>query len=764
MKKVMLVSLCIVLGILGIIAGNPLTNNAIIITMVMILISSTYIVYKSIKDKNYRLIENKLDLFIIILVFSSYLPLIFKTYVSLEGTIEYILRYTSILAIYFLVKDLVKENKKLKKYLKNTIIIIGIIVFIFGLDNLTFGISEKLFEILKVPNIIDNNDNRMISTFGYANTFCIAMSISFILSIFACLKENNKILRNFYLIAIHLCETGIILSYSRGGWLITAISCFIIYFTLKKEEKLKYIYILILSSGFTSIFVILFRNLSIKKEYLLIYIVLLILNILIVAANVIFRKLNTNFAFAKFKHILKYKKYIITIIIILITIFIILGLSLSKPLQLFQDKDTSNSEYSERIYNIEPNKEYKLIFDIEAKQSTEFLKNYEIIIEEKNYLYDTINTISEEIGNYIGKKEFNIKTQEETKDLKITFKSKSNTIQRGFKINSLTVNGKNIPLNYVYLPKGMVEKIQNFNIFDVSVQERIEFIKTAVLMGIDNIWTGVGGDGFRYLQGKYQSYYYSISEAHSYIAEIFSEFGILGLFAFISIVIILIKNIIKDIKLKKHDNIPIYVILGLVLSHSMVDFDMSFMYIMTIVYIGFALISNEGKCIYNKNIKIIKIINLAFLTLFIINIYAGSLVIIDDYKSNNNSNIYLEKDILELSDQLEKEPFKDNVEKSYLIIEKIKREDLDEKNKYINEIYNNLVKTKDLDKFNINYYISRLNLILELKELVDDSDIHKLEELEKEEKQYISYILEDNRTRLNNDEKEEYREILEESS
>lgn len=54
-----------------------------------------------------------MDIFVIILMFSCYMPLIFKTYASLEDTIVNILTYTSLVAIYFIRKEIEEKNIKI---------------------------------------------------------------------------------------------------------------------------------------------------------------------------------------------------------------------------------------------------------------------------------------------------------------------------------------------------------------------------------------------------------------------------------------------------------------------------------------------------------------------------------------------------------------------------------------------------------------------------------------------------------------------------
>ena len=765
MKQLFLIMLCIILGIAGIFVGNPLTNNTKIIIFFVLVIASIYILYKTIKDKKYKLIDNKIDIIMILLVISSYVPLILKKYASMEGTIEYILRYTSILGIYFLVKDLTRENKKIEKYVANTIILVNIIIFIFGIDNLTFNVFGNFLDKIGVPNIIDNNDNRLISTFGYANSFCIAMLISFVLSSFAYLKENRIIVKKSYMSLNFIFLVGIILSYSRGGWFFTALALVLIYISLEKNKKREYIKVLIISTIGVIIYTSIFKQCLINKEFLISWIALFVIMAVIIISKDLLDKCKIEKIKFIFDKLYKFRYILIFVVIIGFIITIMIGLGLSRPLVLFQDKDVSNGEYSQRIYNIEPNKEYKIILDIEAKQNMELVKNYEIIIEQKNYLYDTIDSISEKLGNYRGVKEFNIKTTKDTTDLKITFKSNSNVNQRGLTIKSLKINEKEEILKYLYLPKGIIEKIQNFKLSDVSVIERLEFMKTGVLIGIDNLWTGVGGDGYKYLEGTYQSYYYFTTEAHSYIVELFTEFGILGLISFVLLIVYLLKQFLKEYKNRNCESIAIYIIVLVLLLHSIIDFNMSFMYIMLMFYIFIAMISAKRGDIALKRKSYI--LNILTIVIFILNIYGNTMIVCkasekENLENENNTNI--SKILIDL----EEEPYRNDLENIYKLIvildNNITNENIEEYREYIDKIYKEISKREIVNKFDIKYHINILSTIKTIEEVLENKSIEgyleKFKSLENNEKNYISNLLNDKRTRLDVEEKENYEKIV----
>ena len=70
--------ICFILYGYSIFIGSPLKNNTEIINLIVLLIFVIYVIVNLIKNKSYRIIKSKIVLFIILLVFSSYIALIFK--------------------------------------------------------------------------------------------------------------------------------------------------------------------------------------------------------------------------------------------------------------------------------------------------------------------------------------------------------------------------------------------------------------------------------------------------------------------------------------------------------------------------------------------------------------------------------------------------------------------------------------------------------------------------------------------------------------
>ncbi len=236
--------ICMILYGYSIFIGAPIKDNTNVINLVVLTIFLIYILVNIIKNKEYKIIRNNIDIFIVILVFSSYISLIFQNYANLEATIEYIIKYTSILCMYIMIRDITKKDKKYINYIINTLIISAISIFLLGLDNLTFNYSEKFIELTNNVDV-ENGDRRFLGIFGYANTTAILMLIISIIAIGRYLKSNKKQEKILYNTIIFINISTIIMSYSRSTWIIAMIIYLVYILFLKKEDKIKYIELII---------------------------------------------------------------------------------------------------------------------------------------------------------------------------------------------------------------------------------------------------------------------------------------------------------------------------------------------------------------------------------------------------------------------------------------------------------------------------------------------------------------------------------------
>lgn len=147
----------------------------------------------------------------------------------------------------------------------------------------------------------------------------------------------------------------------------------------------------------------------------------------------------------------------------------------------------------------------------------------------------------------------------------------------GLIVKSLTINGKEHPLKYRYLPVSLVDKIKSIRVNNKSVWERGVFYQDALKIIKNNLFFGLGGNAWRYEYEKVQSYQYGATEIHSYPLQILMDYGIISFIALFYIVGIIVKH---TIVYENEESFGIYISILLLLAHSFIDFDMSFFYIM----------------------------------------------------------------------------------------------------------------------------------------------------------------------------------------
>lgn len=281
----------------------------------------------------------------------------------------------------------------------------------------------------------------------------------------------------------------------------------------------------------------------------------------------------------------------IVIIFIIIIIIIIIGLQQTKPLVMF-NTSTSEKEITKEIYQVQGNTNYTFTFDLEAKSIYTNTDIFKVTILEKNKYFDDIKQTEIEFGTYIGKKEISITTTENTTEIFIIFSSKIVKEDIYLKINKLFINNHEEVLNYKYLPTNLVNKIKNINFNTKSAWERGIFITDALKLVKSNFLFGIGGDGWQYREGEVQSYYYWAREVHSYPVQVFLEFGIVGFLSLVGIVILVIKYSYTYLKQKKDiEFVTILCSILIVFLHRFLDFDMSHMCIMLMIFTLLGILS-----------------------------------------------------------------------------------------------------------------------------------------------------------------------------
>lgn len=583
-QKIIQVGLIIVIFISGILIGTPLGTSASIINLIINILAILYVIITSCVNKREQVISNKIDIFVLILCISPTIPIIFKTYASLADSIEYLTKYLSCFILYLIASQMYKKDKNTSKYINIGIVITILVIILFGIDIVTTNLFNNFLENIN-STIIDQGEVRLSSTFGYGNTFAVIVAFGLIININLIKSLENKIVKYLFQCISFVYMASFILSFSRIVYICFAI-LLIIYLLLIKEKK-EVLKIVIISGIYGLIYSKIFMNILNTNNYIPIWSWLIIFAIINGTSITII-----NHVKIKIKN-LNIKKVIFISIILVVMLFGLLIYAFNQKSDLILFNTSNTNEVVRYLYNIEYEEHFVCEFDIESyisKDSTVF----EIEILEKNRYFDDIKSTIVELKTYEGKKKIDITLDKQVAQIYIYFRT--NEYQEGqyLKIKDFNINGKQKIINYKYLPTNLVTKITSISFKHKSAWERLVFIKDGLKIVKGNLLTGIGGNGWIYQQGLVQSHNYQANEVHCYPLQVLIEYGIIGFGALVIIVVILIKNIYQKAVKQQLENqfefISIFVAFSIIALHSLFDFDMTFMFVMCIMFIYLGMI------------------------------------------------------------------------------------------------------------------------------------------------------------------------------
>lgn len=138
------------------------------------------------------------------------------------------------------------------------------------------------------------------------------------------------------------------------------------------------------------------------------------------------------------------------------------------------------------------------------------------------------------------------------------------------------------------LPEEISSRFEELSLETASVYDRNAFYKDALSITNDYPWFGTGGGGWTTLYHAYKSYPYKSTQAHNFYFQYLVEAGWIGTIIFLAFVFyvfaLFMKIWTKSPRLSLSDGRLMYPIFAsAILIHSFLDFDMSFVYISTIV-------------------------------------------------------------------------------------------------------------------------------------------------------------------------------------
>lgn len=253
--KIGLIILVLVILIFSVLIGANEKGFRIVPTTVLLSLEFLYLVLKKIISKEKIVVKNKFDLFVLLFFLTPILPFIFKTYISLQGTAEFIFKYIFIYTTYLCVRNCVKDKKDIF-VIFYSILLGSLFIYFVSIDMMHSNILKSIYNKF---NLVYLNINHLSGPFGYKNTFAIYFLACLFISIYLFKNTNRKLIKLSSIIYIVFAFFCVIFSSSRLVILLMLGSLFI-YFAInniniiKKYYKKTLLIIVILLVSVLSIF------------------------------------------------------------------------------------------------------------------------------------------------------------------------------------------------------------------------------------------------------------------------------------------------------------------------------------------------------------------------------------------------------------------------------------------------------------------------------------------------------------------------------
>lgn len=601
LNNIYLIIVCLNILLLNIFVGSTHQRPKILLETVIIIEGLIYIIISKITRKDKIIIKGKIDIFVIIMVIITSIPLILKTYCSLSCTIDIFIQYLTIYSMYIIVRNVVNNEIK-KSIFINSILLSSVFMLIFGIDRLNFNVLKPFYDIIDSLQV---KDNRMTALMGYWNAlFAYIIPLIFI-AFGKYLEITNKKIAGLYVVYIQLAMYAFYYCNSRAGMIIF-ILIFILYIIRIKDAK-KVISV-VLITVFTYVVTFIFAQLNYLFENqitleLCILATLLFSYFLGIAQKQIILKI-------KVKNVKKNVAVLIIVLISCISVYFLVAKRYSKPMKIKPEYENimlydlkANSNYNIKLdLSLEQDEKVNIkIYQIDSKRKTEEIYNNTFVSYNKNLLAECSITTSQIILDKVS----------------ITIQTSNNDI---ITLNNIYINGKESIVNYKYLPNNIMRLAKTVKLSNVSITERLSMYKSGIKLFEQHPIVGNGAKTFENLFQKVREYDYSVMEVHSFLIDILMDYGIIGI---ITIFIILIITICNFVNRKDKNIIDISVFIGwiFIIIHSMIDFDLAYLVTLTNFFMLIAII-NEKDINLNINTKWIEDIVIIIMTFVILlNIY-----------------------------------------------------------------------------------------------------------------------------------------------
>lgn len=594
-----------------------------------------YVVYKLL-NRDYKVFKTPLDIAAGILVLAYFIPILFGFTASLSYGYDIFLRYVNYFLIYLIARDLISGYKNIEVLL-NALIVGGLGISVLGIDagagmiivNKINGFLEWLPKFLGIPTVWAKEftikffglfvEGRIHSTLQYPNVLASYLGAIFILIIGLQTGADKWWKRFWYGAAGFVIFYTFVLTQSRGMYLLLPLMILLLLIVLQRKEL---IINAVVYSGVLGLLGIIFSIFYSKfvqtGQYAMVWVSVLGGIIFSGILSILFGTI------MEFLHRIKTRFYLVGlgVLIVLGVGFIVTALNIEEPLIIKHDvKEPASEKYVLRdIAGVKPNTKYLLQFDINATSTVPNKTAYKIVVFSINPFAELEHLAEISGGPEKATKKLEFTTKPDTKNLRINMYNIDSGTSAGFSKFVLkdlsTGSEKRIIVQYKYLPTDLVYRIKSINLKEHNAWQRFIFMKDAFKIIRDYPVFGTGGGGWRALYHKYQSYYYTSNEVHSYPVQVWVETGIVGFLALLGIGLLIVHHFYKTRREFIEEDMgtlrkiiltsTVFTAIISLYGHSIIDFDLSLSAVSIMLWVLMGFVSG----FYIETSKYINVVRL----------------------------------------------------------------------------------------------------------------------------------------------------------
>ncbi|WP_369680184.1 O-antigen ligase family protein [Paenibacillus sp. 7523-1] len=141
------------------------------------------------------------------------------------------------------------------------------------------------------------------------------------------------------------------------------------------------------------------------------------------------------------------------------------------------------------------------------------------------------------------------------------------------------------------LPDSISTRLENINFQQHSVLERLTFYKDAAKVIADYPLIGAGGGAWTALYEKYQNNPYVSAQAHNFFMQYLVEVGFIGFITFMAFILYIfyqyVRSYLRRDESERESHFIFFILSMTILVLSLLDFNMSYVFIGMLVFIGF---------------------------------------------------------------------------------------------------------------------------------------------------------------------------------